>query len=586
MAFSISNESIEHLKDSINIVDVIGRNVSLKRAGANFKGLCPFHNEKTPSFVVSESKQYFTCFGCGARGDVIEFEKRYYNLEFGEAVQKLADQYGIKLERKGGEDKKRARLYEINKMAAEWFYENFTKGPNPGYTYMKNRQISDKTLKKFGIGYAPEGWTNLYDHLHTKGVKDAEMQEVGLITVNGKKKYDKFRNRVMFPIINTSGKVIGFGGRAIAPGDSPKYLNSPESQIFQKKNNLYSLNFARQAAAKDGYIILVEGYMDVISLYQSGVCNAVASLGTALTENQAKLLHRYTGDVVLSYDADAAGRKAANRGMDILRNEKCRVRVLHVTDGKDPDEYVKKYGKDAFLEIVSGAKPFGEYKLDSAKQGFDLTKDDDKVRYIKKAAEILSVMDPVEQELYTARLAEELGVSKDSVIREIQGADAKKQERKEYQESGQAEGSGDLLPREKYLIKIIAEKSEFLDKIRENKGIIKTEIARKVLNKAFVQRRESGHIDMDEIIDGLQETDQEKVIEAVGSVVIDESRIEDVYSDLVDSWKIDELTGKEKSILMSLSLADDTMAGDKVKQFQQELIEVQNEIRKLKQKRR
>lgn len=585
MPFAISNESIEHLKNSINIVDVIGRNVKLKKAGANFKGLCPFHNEKTPSFVVSESKQYFTCFGCGVRGDVIEYEKRFYNLEFGEAVEKLADEYGIKLEKKGYDDSRRARLYEINKMAAKYFYDMFTGGPNPGYSYMKNRGISDKTLKKFGIGYAPSGWTNLYDHLKKKGVSDKEMAEIGLITVNGNRRYDKFRNRVMFPIINTSGKVIGFGGRAIAEGDSPKYLNSPESIIFQKKNNLYSLNFARQAAAKDGFIILVEGYMDVISLYQSGVCNAVASLGTALTENQAKLMHRYTGDVVLSYDADTAGRKAANRGMDILRQENCRVRVLHVTDGKDPDEYVKKYGKDAFLKLVDGAKAFGEYKLESARQGFDLSKDEDKVRYIKKAAEILSVMDPVEQELYTAKLAEELGVSQDSVKREITEG-KNKDGKKEYQAEETKQTDEDLLPREKYLIKIVSEDPEFIDRISENKGIIQTGLARRVLNKAFIQMKKNSRIDFDEIIDGLNDDDQNKIIQALGSVVIDENQVDQTYQDLVTNWKIDELNGKEKDILLSLSLADDQVAGDKIREFQQELIDVQNEKRKLSRQRR
>lgn len=587
MPFSISNESIEHLKNSINIVDVIGRNVSLKKAGANFKGLCPFHNEKTPSFVVSESKQYFTCFGCGARGDVIEYEKRFYNLEFGEAVEKLADEYGIKLEKKGYEDKKRARLYEVNKMAAKYFYDCFTKGPNPGYAYMKKREISVKTLKKYGIGYAPKGWTNLYDYLKSKGVSDKEMEEVGLITVNGQKKYDKFRNRVMFPIINTSGKVIGFGGRAIAEGDSPKYLNSPESSIFQKKNNLYSLNFARQACAKDGFIILVEGYMDVISLYQSGVQNAVASLGTALTENQAKLMHRYTGDVVLSYDADQAGRKAANRGMDILRAEKCRVRVLHVTDGKDPDEYVKKYGKDAFLDLIKGAKAFGEYKLESAKQGFDLSQDEDKVRYIKKAAAILAVMDPVEQELYTAKLAEELGVSQESVRREIGEIDEKKQERPQAQVPAQEERKDEeLLAREKYLIKIVSVRPEYIEKITEHKGMVRTGLAKRFMNKAYSQYRHNGKIDYDQIIDGLDDSGQARICQALESVVIDDSSIEQTYDDLVRNWRIDELTGKEKDILMSLALADDDSAGDKVKEFQQELIDVQKEIKKLKQRRR
>ena len=584
MPFSFSNESIEHLKNSINIVDVIGKSVKLKKAGANFKGLCPFHNEKTPSFVVSESKQYFTCFGCGERGDVIEFEKKYYNLDFGEAVERLADEYGIRMEKKGYEDKQRSRSYEINKMAAGWFYSNFTKGPNPGYTYMKNRGISDKTLKKFGIGYAPAGWTNLYEYLKGRGVSDKEMQDLGLITVRGDKKYDRFRNRVMLPIINTSGKVIGFGGRAIKPEDSPKYLNSPESQVFQKKNNLYSLNFARQAAAKDGFIILVEGYMDVISLYQSGIQNAVASLGTALTENQAKLLHRYTGDVVLSYDADAAGRKAANRGMDILRAEKCRVRVLHVTDGKDPDEYVKKYGKDAFLTLIDGALPFGDYKLESAKQGFDLTRDDDKIRYIRKAADILALMDPVEQELYTAKIASDLGVSADSVMREIPGpAEQTRRPVASVEEEGETE---EVTAREKYLIKIVSMDPSYLDKIKENKGILRSALSRKVMNKAYSQYQKSGSTDMDQIIDGLSQGDQTKVIQALSSVVIDKDQIDNVYQDLVIDWRKEELYGKEKSILLSLSLADDSLAGEQVKKFQEELIRVQKEIKDLNQRRR
>ena len=593
---SISNESIEHLKESVNIVDVISRSVELKRAGANFKGLCPFHNEKTPSFVVSESKQFFTCFGCGARGDVIEFMKRYYNLSFSEAVERLADEYGITLEHKQGsyEDKKRARLYDVNKMAARYFYTQFTRGKNDGYDYMKGRGISEKTLKKFGIGYAPKGWTNLYDHLHKQGVSDQEMAELGLITANGDKKYDRFRNRVMFPIINTSGKVIGFGGRAIAPGDSPKYLNSPESSVFKKKNNLYSLNFARQAAMKDGFIILVEGYMDVISLFQSGVENAVASLGTALTENQAKMLHRYTGDVVLSYDADQAGRKAAMRGMDILRNEDCRVRVLHVTDGKDPDEYVKKYGKEAFLKLVDGAKPYGEYKLDSAKMGFDLNRDDDKVRYIKKAAAILAGLDPVEQDLYASRLSEELGVSRDSIMREVDRVRSKSSRKpEERQSSEQVDQSDELTMREAYLIKIVSQEPEYMERVLENKGMLTSGLARRVMNKAYKQYKEIGKTDINEIIDGLIENDQKILIHVLESVVIDnkqtvEGTVEDQPEEKPEEktderdQKIEELNGKEKEILTSLSLADDSAASDKVKEFQQELIDVQKKIRELK----
>ena len=313
MSQSFPQATLEELKSRLNIVDVIGRVVPLRRAGSNFKGVCPFHNEKTPSFVVSEQKQIFTCFGCGASGDAIEFTKRYYNLEFQEAVEKLAAENGLSISlHKGNGD--REKYYEINKEAARFFYRAFTEQQNAGYTYMKNRGMDDAILKKFGIGYADESWDSLYLFFKKKGISEKILLELGLISESKGKYYDKFRNRVMFPIINTSGKVIGFGGRAIGQAE-PKYLNSPENKVFQKKNNLYALNITKQDIGKEGYAILVEGYMDAISLYQNGVRNVGASLGTALTDNQARLLNRYTKNVVLSYDADSAGRNAALRGI-------------------------------------------------------------------------------------------------------------------------------------------------------------------------------------------------------------------------------------------------------------------------------
>ena len=322
-----SNQTIESLKNQVNIIDIVGRCVPLKRAGSNYKGVCPFHSEKTPSFVVSEQKQIFTCFGCGASGDVIEFVQRYYNLDFNEAIEKIAGEYGITLEKNAYNDR-REIYYKVNKMAAGFFYRAFTERANKGYAYMKRRGISPAVLKKFGIGYADEQWDSLFRYLQSQGVDKKIILELGLASESRGKCYDKFRDRVIFPIINTAGKVIGFGGRAIDSRDNPKYLNSPESRIFQKKNNLYGLNISRQSAGKAGYIILVEGYMDVIALYQSGVENVAASLGTALTENQAKLIKRYTKDVVLSYDADGAGRAAALRGIEILKSEDCKVKVL------------------------------------------------------------------------------------------------------------------------------------------------------------------------------------------------------------------------------------------------------------------
>ncbi|MBQ5954469.1 MAG: DNA primase, partial [Firmicutes bacterium] len=421
MAKIVSGNGADDLKSQLNIVDVIGRVVPLKRAGSNYKGVCPFHSEKTPSFVVSDQKQIFTCFGCGATGDVIEFTKRYYNLDFIEACEKLGKEYGIEVDfSKSSGNKEREEYYKINREAAAFFYKAFTENANPGYTYMKKRGLEDSILKKFGIGYADKEWDSLYKHFKAKGVDEKILLELGLIS-QGKegKYYDKFRNRVIFPIINTSGKVIGFGGRRIDDNDNPKYLNSPENMIFQKKNNLYALNTTKQDIGKEGSAIIVEGYMDVISLYQHGVKNVVASLGTALTDNQAKLIKRYTNTVNLCYDSDSAGINAALRGIDILTPRGLKVKVFHVTDGKDPDEFAKAHGKDAFMKLVKAAPGAIQYKLDSAKKGFDLSKDEEKLDYIKKAAAILRTLSPVETDIYVRALAEELKVSERAIFAEI-----------------------------------------------------------------------------------------------------------------------------------------------------------------------
>ena len=407
---SAGNNTVDEIKSRCNIVDVIGRVVPLKRAGSNYKGRCPFHNEKTPSFVVSETKQIFTCFGCGATGDVLSFVEKYYQLDFMQAVEKLADEYGITVRRGFHKSENKEQAYQINREAAEFFFRALRERANPGYSYMKKRGIAPETLNKFGIGYADSQWDSLYRHLTAMGFKKEKLLELGLISQSKGKYYDKFRGRVMFPIMNTSGKVIGFGGRIVGEGE-PKYLNSQESSVFLKKNNLYGLNITRQEIGREDQAILVEGYMDVVSLYQSGVRNVSASLGTALTENQAKLLKRYTDNVVLSYDADQAGINAALRGLDILHRENCRVKVLHVTDGKDPDEFVKKNGKLAFLKLIDQALPFADYKLSLLRKSFDLTTTEGRVDFLRQAARVLSDLSPVEQDIYIKKLAEETKIS-------------------------------------------------------------------------------------------------------------------------------------------------------------------------------
>ena len=411
----------DELKAQLNIVDIIGREVTLKKSGSNYMGLCPFHNEKTPSFSVNEGKQFYHCFGCGKSGDVIGFVQEYYKLPFMEAVEKLAAENGIKLpeRRSSGPKIDYDKYHGINAKAARFFYNNLGTKGNKGLAYLKKRGLSKETITAFGLGYAPASGTALVDHLRSEGVSDDDMLKLGLAN-NGKNGlYDKFRDRVMFPIISTQDKVIGFGGRAIAD-IKPKYLNSPESEIFLKKNNLFGLNLTKKEIDREGRAIIVEGYMDMISLYQNGVKNVAASLGTALTVNQARLLCRYSKNIVLSYDSDSAGINAALRGIDVIIAAGGKPRVMHVTDGKDPDDFIRVHGKDAFIRLADNAMPATDYKLRLAKRGFDLSDDMDVLGYIERVVPILRELGPVELDIYARKLSEEFGVSESAIMMAVQ----------------------------------------------------------------------------------------------------------------------------------------------------------------------
>ncbi len=464
------SSAIEEIKSRCNIVDVISSVVPLKRAGTNYKGICPFHNEKTPSFIVSEQKQIFTCFGCGATGDVIEFTKRYHNISFQEAVEKLAQQYGIEITNlydQKGPDKE--PFYAINKLAAKYFFDAIKKPNNDGFKYMTRRKFTPETITKFGIGWADSDWQSLYDYLKKNGVTDEQMLEISLASKSDKGKvYDKFRNRVIFPIINTRGKVIGFGGRIVGEGD-PKYLNSTESLVFQKKYNLFGLNLSRQEIQQEGYAIVVEGYMDVAALYQEGIKNVVASCGTALTEQQAKLLKRYTDKVILCYDADAAGVSAALRGIDILRDAGLEVRVLHVDDGKDPDEFVKKHGPDAFRKLIKEkAVADIDYKVMLIRKKYDINDTTQGVKFLKAVASVLGKLSPVEADLYIKKIAKDVGISEGALRREIEGGSKISQISslsKKVEEAVKVSPAQMLL--EKTLIRLSFLKSEYFEKIKK-----------------------------------------------------------------------------------------------------------------------
>ena len=347
--------------------------------------------------------------------------QEYYKLPFMEAVEKLAAENGIKLpeRRSSGPKIDYDKYHGINAKAARFFYNNLGTKGNKGLAYLKKRGLSKETITAFGLGYAPASGTALVDHLRSEGVSDDDMLKLGLAN-NGKNGlYDKFRDRVMFPIISTQDKVIGFGGRAIAD-IKPKYLNSPESEIFLKKNNLFGLNLTKKEIDREGRAIIVEGYMDMISLYQNGVKNVAASLGTALTVNQARLLCRYSKNIVLSYDSDSAGINAALRGIDVIIAAGGKPRVMHVTDGKDPDDFIRVHGKDAFIRLADNAMPATDYKLRLAKRGFDLSDDMDVLDYIERVVPILRELGPVELDIYARKLSEEFGVSESAIMMAVQ----------------------------------------------------------------------------------------------------------------------------------------------------------------------
>jgi len=414
----ISEEIIDKIKYENDIVDVISENVRLKRIGRNYVGLCPFHHEKTPSFYVSPQKQIFKCFGCGEAGNVITFIMKLQNKTFPEACEYLAKRANIDIPTDNNkvlsiQKSRYDKMYSLNVEAARFFFRNLKKNIT-AKNYLLNRGITEKTINKFGLGYALDDWNSLFNYLKSKGYSELDMVSAGLISKNSRGNfYDLFKNRVMFPVFNIRGKVIGFGGRVLNDA-KPKYLNSPETLLFKKGTNLYGLNFAIKSN-NTKQIIIVEGYMDCISLHQYGITNAVASLGTALTSKHAKLLKRYTDDIIISYDADAAGQAATLRGLEILKKEGFNIKVLTVPMGKDPDEFIKSNGADAFLKLLEGALPLVEYRIERASQGINLKNREHLIKYIERVSKIIVGLDPIEKDVYINKISENTGVTQQAI---------------------------------------------------------------------------------------------------------------------------------------------------------------------------
>lgn len=426
----ISERFIQELLEKVDIEQVVSPYVNLKRRGKTLVGLCPFHNEKTPSFTVYPESHSFYCFGCGAGGDVISFVRRMENLDYVEAVKSVAQLAGVPMPEDGYDDslsKQRMRLLGANREAARFFNACLFEPENRhALDYFLNRGLTVNTIRRFGLGYAPDDWRRLINHLREKGYTEQELVLANLARrsdKNGKASYyDNFRNRVMFPIIDLRGNVIAFGGR-VMDDSKPKYINTSDTPVYKKSNGVFALNFAKNA--NDNKLILVEGYMDVIALHQAGFTNAVACLGTAFTSEQANLLSRYADEIMICYDNDGAGKQATERALAVLGKTGLKLRVVQMTGGKDADEIIRKHGKERFADLLSEAANKTEYRLLEERAKYNLSTDDGKLRFLLAAAQILASCGSIERDIYANRLSNELGVGVDSIKAQIKASASK-----------------------------------------------------------------------------------------------------------------------------------------------------------------
>lgn len=581
---------IDELKMQINIVDVVGRNVDLKRSGSNYKGLCPFHSEKTPSFIVNEEKQIFNCFGCGEKGDVIKFVESYNKISFMEAVEMLCKEYGIKIPEYSSNRKSinYNKYYEINAKVGRFYYNELGRKGNQGIAYLYNRGIKKETITKWGLGYAPASGHALVDFLRTEKVDDNDMIKLGLAAIGKSGElYDKYRNRVIFPIMNTQDNVIGFGGRAIED-IKPKYLNSNESEVFIKKNNLFGLNINKRDIIEKNKIVIVEGYMDVISLWQNGVKNAVASLGTALTENQAKLVSRYTKNVILSYDSDNAGIAATQRGIDIMSTAGIKARILSIDDGKDPDEYIKKYGKLSFENLIESSIPGTEFKLNLLKEDFNLNDDMGVLDYIDKVVPILKPLSPVEQDIYIKKLSNEFNISEHAIHMAVQSDSINSKSKNSHSSNTFSRFSSDLsdknLKIELSLLVLSMKNYKYFDKIKSDNIEFKTSLGQKLFSliEKYIETNnfDSMGIDEDEIFKNIDPDDEKLFLKYFKSIRIGPDD-QEFYEEIVKNYSLNLY--KEKRMILSNELAVAEKIGEQseMDKIAKKIIDVDNLIQNI-----
>ena len=524
------DEVIEEVRSSNNIVDIIGGYVRLQKKGSSYFGLCPFHNEKSPSFSVSPNKQMYYCFGCGAGGNVFTFIMEYENRTFPEAVKILADRAGIALpeteltEEQKRERNKRQLLLEINKTAANYFYYqlNGDQGQQ-AREYLENRRLSKETQIHFGLGYASKYSNDLYLYLKKKGYQDQILKETGLLTYDEKRgAHDKFWNRVMFPIMDVNNRVIGFGGRVMGDG-MPKYLNSPETMLFDKSRNLYGLNYAR--TSRKPYMIICEGYMDVIAMHQAGFTNAVASLGTAFTAQHSVLLKRYTQEVRLAYDSDGAGQKAALRAIPILKSAGINVRVIHMDPYKDPDEFIKNLGTEAFQERIDAAESSFMFEISVLEKNYKQSDPEGRASFMKAMARrLLEFPQELERNIYIDAIAGRYGIASEELKRmvnsfgasmsreQVEAAIYQQQEREEMPAKKRVEKEDSVLTAQKFFLTWLIEEPSIYDKTKDyiNEDDFVEPLYHHVAALVFEELRATGQVMPARILNQFEDVEEQK----------------------------------------------------------------------------
>ena len=593
-----SDELLDEIKSKNDIVDIVSQYVVLKRAGRNYMGLCPFHKEKSGSFCVSPDKQIFHCFGCGVGGNVFHFISKIENLNFKESVEMLANRAGVELPVSGNfEDDKlaklKSRVYEVNKCAAEFYHENLYKPTaKPGQEYVKKRHLDNKTLKAFKIGYSGR-FNELYTELKSKGFTEEEILASCLVNKNPDGKFiDRFRNRLMFPIFDTNERVIAFGGRVL-DDSKPKYINSPEDIVYSKGRHLFAFNIARKYNSKT--IIMVEGYMDAVSLHQRGIHNAVASLGTALTEAQGRLLRRSCEKVIIGYDADGAGQAATLRGLEILQNLGCDIRILQIEGAKDPDEFVVKYGPERFQMYVDKAISLVEFKVKMLKKSLDLDNVNDKIKFLNEVAKIVAkVENSMEREVYVDKISLEYKVSKDAIYAEINKllyANSRTEQKLEKKvvpvksvSIQQDEQPVDVKTKRLeslviYLLINYPDKSfERLKKLIDN-NVIKIERNKAIINKLY-EEHEKGNINIENILDLF---DDEITVNYLSGIMSSDFEITDVdkcIEDVLVTYRKELLLQRRNEILGKID--NSNLTKEEVANLEAQLNEVIIQLAKIK----